>query len=82
MRPYIFLQFITVPASNVILLYVRVHYDSGKGHHSYSSKMQANPVVENFLADEPTRFFEVYLNVTDNGEPPDDVTLSVVCVRK
>ena len=79
MKPYIFLQFVSVPASNVILLYVVVHYDSGKKYRPYRSKREPNPVVENFLADEPTRFFEVHLNATDNGLPPDDVTLSLVC---
>ncbi len=79
MRPYVFLQFVNVPSSNVILLYVVVHYDSGKGHRAYHSKVQQSPVVENFLADEPTKFFEVYLNATDDGLPPNDVTLNVVC---
>jgi hypothetical protein len=79
MRPYVFLQFVNVPSSNVILLYVRIHYDSGKGHRTYSSKVQQSPVAENFIADEPTRFFEVFLNTTDDGLPPNDVTLSVVC---
>ncbi len=83
MRPYIFLQYVNVPASNVILLFVTVHYDSGKGHRYYHSKIQQNPVVENFHTDEPTRYFEVHLNMTDDGQPPDDVTLDVVsCMHR
>ena len=78
MRAYIFLQSVIVPSSNVVLLFVVVHYDSGKGHRAYHSKLQESPVVENFLADEPTRFFEVHLNATDDGLPPTDVTLIVV----
>jgi hypothetical protein len=79
MKPYIFLQFVNVPSSNVILLYTVVHYDSGKRYTAYHSRVQQNPVVEKFLADEPTRFFEVHLNRTDDGLPPNDVTLHVVC---
>jgi hypothetical protein len=78
MRPYVFLQFVNVPSSNVILLYVRVYYDSGRQYRTYKSKVQQSPVVENFIADEPIRFFKVYLNKTDDGLPPNDVTLSVV----
>lgn len=78
MKPYVFLQFVSVPASNVILLYVVVHYDSGRKYRPYRSKPESNPVVENFLVDEPTRFFEIHLNATDNDEPPTDVTLSLV----
>lgn len=78
MRPYVYLQFVNVPSSNVILLYVRIHYDSGRRHRTYRSKMGQNPVAENFTADEPTRYFEVFLNATDDGQPPNDVTLSVV----
>lgn len=79
MRPYVYLQYVSVPSSNVILLYVVVHYDSGRRSRAYHSKVRQNPVVENFLTDEPTRFFEVYLNRTDDGLPPNDVTLNVVC---
>ncbi|CAF1300259.1 unnamed protein product [Rotaria sordida] len=77
MIPYIFLQYVSVPSSNVILLYVVVHYDSGRRHNAYQSKVEQSPVVENFLAKEPTRFFEVYLNATDDGLPPSDVTLDI-----
>ncbi|CAF4953056.1 unnamed protein product [Rotaria sp. Silwood1] len=77
MIPYVFLQYVSVPASNVILLYVVVHYDSGRRHNAYHSKVEQSPVVENFLAKEPTRFFEVYLNATDDGLPPSDVTLDI-----
>ena len=80
MRPFVFLQFVNVPASNVILLYVVVYYDSGRRYRVYQSKREANPVVEYFLTDEPIRYFEVYLNATDNNLPPDDVTLDVVCL--
>ena len=80
MKPYIFLQFVSVPANNVVLLYVVVHYDSDGSYRPYRSKRQTTPVVENFLTDEPTRFFEVHLNATDNGLPPEDVTLVVVCL--
>lgn len=79
MNPFIFLQYVSVPSSNVILLYVFVHYDSGRKSRAYESKIQQSPVVENFLTDEPTRYFEVYLNTTDDGLPPTDVTLNVVC---
>ena len=78
MRPYIHLQKITVPSSNVILLYVRVHYDSGMRSLTYQSKRQQDPKVENFLAGEPFRFFDIYLNETDDGQPPTDVTLYIV----
>lgn len=78
MKPYVFLQYVSVPSSNVILLYVVVHYESGKRHNAYHSKVQQSPVVENFLAKEPTKFFEVYLNATDDGLPPSDVTLDIV----
>ena len=78
MKPYVFLQYVSVPSSNVVRLYVVVHYDSAKGHRAYHSLTEQNPVVENFLADEPTRFFEVYLNATDDNMPPTDVTLNVV----
>lgn len=78
MRQYVYLQFVNVPSSNVILLYVRIHYDSGRTYRTYKSKFQQNPVVENFIADEPIRYFEVFLNATDDGLPPNDVTLSVV----
>ncbi|CAF2085140.1 unnamed protein product [Rotaria magnacalcarata] len=77
MKPYVFLQYVSVPSSNVILLYVVVHYESGKRHNVYHSKVEQSPVVENFLAKEPTKFFEVYLNATDDGLPPSDVTLDV-----
>ncbi|CAF3156003.1 unnamed protein product [Rotaria sp. Silwood2] len=77
MIPYVFLQYVSVPASNVILLYVVVHYDSGRRYNAYHSKVEQSPVVENFLAKEPTRFFEVYLNATDDGLPPSDVTLDI-----
>ncbi|CAF1154215.1 unnamed protein product [Rotaria sordida] len=77
MIPYIFLQYVSVPSSNVILLYVVVHYDSGRRYNAYQSKVEQSPVVENFLAKEPTRFFEVYLNATDDGLPPSDVTLDI-----
>jgi hypothetical protein len=80
MKSYIFLQFVSVPATNVVLLYVVVHYDSGRKYRPYQSNRQSTPVVENFLTDEPTRFFEVHLNATDNGLPPNDVTLAVVCI--
>jgi hypothetical protein len=80
MKSYVFLQFVNVPSSNVILLYVIVYYDSGIGKfRPYTSKIQQNPVVEHFLVDEPIRYFEVHLNATDDGLPPNDVTLSVVC---
>jgi hypothetical protein len=82
MRPYIFLQFVNVPSSNVVLLHVIVYFDSGIGKfRPYTSKIQQNPVVENFLVDEPIRYFEVRLNATDDGLPPTDVTLNVVCYR-
>jgi hypothetical protein len=82
MKPYVFLQFVSVPATNVILLYVAVHYESGKKFRPYKSNRQSTPVVENFLTDEPIKFFEVHLNATDNGLPPNDVTLAVVCIIK
>lgn len=78
MRPYVYLQYVNVPSSNVILLYVRVYYDSGRRYHTYQSQRQQNPLVENFLSDEPIRFFDVYLNETDDGQPPTDVTLYIV----
>ncbi len=82
MKIYIYLQFVLVPSSNVNLLYVIVHYDSGRRYQSYKSNIQQSPVVEKFLAEEPTRYFDVYLNATDDGLPPNDVTLNVVCCIK
>ena len=78
MREFIYLQYVTVPASNVNSLIVVVYYDSGRSRRLYRSLQQTNPVVEKFLTDEPTRFFEVYLSGTDDNAPPNDVTLDVV----
>ena len=81
MKSYIFLQYVSVPATNVVLLYVAVHYDSRRrSFRPYQSNRQSTPVVENFLTDEPIKFFEVHLNATDNGLPPIDVTLVAVCI--
>ncbi|CAF3766312.1 unnamed protein product, partial [Adineta steineri] len=77
MKIYIYLQFVVVPSSNVNLLYVIAHYDSGRARQLYHSKVQQNPIVENFLTIEPIKFFEVHLNSTDDDLPPNDVTLNV-----
>ncbi|CAF1547275.1 unnamed protein product, partial [Adineta ricciae] len=79
MKVYIYLQFIVVPSSNVNLLYVVTHYDTG-GKEFYRSRTQDDPVVQRFLK-KPIKYFEVHLNSTDNGLPPSDVTLNVAyCV--
>ena len=76
MKPYIYLQYVNVPASNVILLYVVVYYDSRLGaNQPHTSKIQQNPVVENFYVNEPYRYFEVHLAKTDDGLPPTDFVL-------
>ena len=77
MKVYIYLQFIVVPSSNVNLIYVVTHYDTG-GKEFYRSRTQDDPVVQRFLK-KPIKYFEVHLNSTDNGLPPSDVTLNVVC---
>lgn len=76
MKVYIYLQFILIPSSNVDLLYVVTHYDTG-GKEFYRSRVQDDPVVQRFLK-KPIKYFEVHLNSTDNGLPPSDVTLNVV----
>lgn len=78
MKNPVYLQYVIVPSSNVKLFYVNVYYSSKRRHRAYLSKIKDNPVVENFLTDEPTNHFEVQLNATDNGLPPSDVTLIVV----
>lgn len=78
MNVYIFLQFVIVPSSNVNLLFVITHYESGKKCRFYHSAVRQSPIVEGFLTDEPIKYFEVHLNSTDNGLPPNDVTLNVV----
>ena len=76
MRRSVYLQYVNVPASNVILLYVIVH--SPRGRMPYHSKMEPNPVVKDFLADDPTMMFQVQLMATEDGREPRDVTLKVV----